>query len=129
LITENLLGDALGTIAQQAIARGKNLPQEDLAEMAKDPAKIAEMLDAYDRVVARTWREPSVVYYKDESGDPIPASERDEDTLYSDELDLADKIFTFQWVSGGSPDLEQFRQQFSAAMEGVSAEPGVEDSA
>ena len=39
---------------------------------------------------------------------------RSDEVLYVDELDDEDKSFIFQWLTGGTSDLEQFRKQQSA---------------
>jgi len=119
LISENLLGDDLGAIAQDRINSGKGITEADKEAFAEDPEKVREMLLIFDRVTIRVWMEPKVL--------PVPEDEadRDEDQLYVDEIDLADKIFTFNYLSGGDPDLASFRQQFGAALEDLSAGEGV----
>jgi hypothetical protein len=55
----------------------------------------------------------------------IPQEGRNEEDLYSDEIDLQDKMFTFQYVSGGDADLERFRQQVSQSMDSIPVGEGV----
>jgi len=52
---------------------------------------------------------------------PIPENEqnRDPELLYVDEVLDDDKVFVFQWVTGGTRDLEQFRQEHQAAMDNL----------
>jgi hypothetical protein len=125
LIAEGLLGDTLSSIAQSAVNNGKGLPQQDMAKLADDPEKVAAMLDAFDKVTARCWKSPAVIYYKANAGSIIPEGDRDPHLLYSDEVGLEDKMFTFQFVSGGDADLERFREQLTQSVDGVSAGEGV----
>jgi len=48
--------------------------------------------------------------------------ERDPKKMYVDELDMNDKMFLFNWVMGGSKDIERFRTQSAAALESLSEE-------
>jgi sulfur carrier protein ThiS len=125
LLAEGLLGDSLAAYAQQAVDAGQGMKPDDLKEMAKDPNKIIEALDAYDRLAAKCFVKPQVIYCKVD-GVVIPEAQRDPEALYSDELDLEDKIFVFQVVAGGTTDLERFRKEFAASVAGVSAGPGVQ---
>lgn len=45
-----------------------------------------------------------------------PEELRDDDLLYVDEMDDLDRMFIFQWTSGGTSDLERFRQETAADM-------------
>lgn len=124
LLAENIMGDELTSLAQDAVdkAKGGKVPQSEALrdDVLNDPARITAMLEAFDKVVVRSWIDPKVFPAVD-----VAEDERDEETLYADEIDLADKIFTFNWVAGGSSDLTRFRQQFAQLMEGVPAGEGV----
>ena len=47
---------------------------------------------------------------------PEDEADRDDDLLYPDDIEDMDKMFVFQWVSGGTTDLETFRQRYSSNM-------------
>ena len=114
LIAENLLGDSISVLAQQAVDRGQGMNPAEIKQMSDDPKKIAEALDAFDKIAARCFMDPEVVYYKDAKGDLIPDGERDPEALYSDEIDIQDKIYLVQVVAGGTTDLQTFRKQVEA---------------
>lgn len=121
LISEGLLGDSLAVLAQQAVDKGEGMDSAQIKAMGQDPEKISEALDAFDKIAARCFVEPRVTYYKDpNTGNTIPDEDRDPEKLYSDELDIQDKIFVFQVVSGGTTNLDAFRQQFEQLMAGIS---------
>jgi hypothetical protein len=121
LIAENLLGDSISVLAQQAVDRGQGMNQDEIRKMSDDPKKIQEALDAFDKIAARCFAEPKVTYYKDAAGKLIADDDRDPDALYSDEIDIQDKIYLFQVVAGGTTDLQSFRKQFSESLAGISA--------
>lgn len=123
LLSEGLIADTLTPMAEAAVQRGKGRPQgpsdDELAELARDPEKISKALDTFDKVLVYCVVEPPVTYYKYDDDTVIPEEDRDEDVLYSDEVDLEDKMFIFNVCVGGTRDLESFRKQFSETVDGI----------
>lgn len=104
----------------KTIAGGENL------EMLK------EMMRATDRIAAFCVTEPTVVWHEREvklddgsvvegSYEDIPDDERDPEIVYTDEMELEDKMFIFQLAVGGSSDLSRFRQATGALVGDLSA--------
>jgi hypothetical protein len=155
LLAMGIMPDSLTPIAMKHLAAAESggrpvkdgddssIEQELLEQVIGDPAKINELMQTFDKVVAECVVEPKVRVHwyteKDELtghipdgykvGDDIPDDEdhrgdpEDEDTpLYTDDVDDDDKQFIFQYVVGGSSDLERFRQESAAAL--ASAQPG-----
>jgi len=120
LIAEGLLGDSLSAIASQAVETGQGMDTEAIKKMGEDPTKVAEALDAFDRIAVKCFVTPEVLYYRDDDGKTIPKSERQPGALYSDKIDINDKVFLFQVISGGSRDLQRFRQQLAESVARVS---------
>lgn len=103
------------------------LVQTDLID-AKDPKKTAQAvvalasrpedllaaLSLMDKVIAYVVQEPKVEL------PPEDDSERDPEVVYADEVDNDDKMFIFQFVVGGTRDIESFRAQRSAMLGGIS---------
>lgn len=133
-LAEGLIPDALMPIVQESIRTGQGLPPEKMAEMSEDLTVVGSMLDAMDRVVVRVVIEPKVLWHKrivvDGEGAPvlkdgkeqtevIPESERDDDLLYTDDVDMEDKTFIFNYAVGGTRDLERFREEASASLVAV----------
>ena len=89
---------------------------------------VFDMFDVFDRVAAKVVLEPEFAYHRqqvlDEDGEPvipeewesIPEEDRDEDIVYTDEVDLDDKSFLFQFSVGGTQDLERFRSETRTAV-------------
>jgi hypothetical protein len=131
LLAENLLGDSLSVLASQAVERGQGMEASQIQAMSEDPKKIMEALDAFDKVAVKCFVDPKLTYYKWQEGTEIPGrakagdviddEDRDPDKIYSDQVDLEDKIFLFQVISGGSSDLQRFRVELEQSVAGVSA--------
>lgn len=99
--------NSLMPIVKKALEGGKGMdPQEVIMKDGEiDPSLFAAMGDMMDGVALQCIVEPKI--------HPKPETEEDrrDDQLYVDELPLDDKQFLMQWVTGGTRDLETFRQQ------------------
>lgn len=111
----------------------QNKSQADLAEIMFKKIGGAEGLSAMMRITDKLaayciveppteWHERSV---RDESGkevfETIPDSERSEEILYTDEIEEEDKMFIFQFCTGGTSDLSQFREATGPVVAALSA--------
>lgn len=102
---------------------------------------IGDIFEAFDKVTSMCVVEPRCEFHKrrvvDEQGqqvtdekdraiwEVIPDNERDhENIVYTDEVDLDDKTFIFNFVVGGSRDIATFREEFGDALATV---PSIED--
>lgn len=143
LLSGGIMPDTLMPIVQQAIAKGKGIKPSDQQKLFDDPTKIADMLDAMDRLTAAVVLEPKVAYHKKlvvkeghqldratEEWEVIPEEDRDNEAfVYTDDVDLEDKMFIFQYAVGGTRDLERFRSEHAAGLGNVSLGSGDEDPA
>lgn len=115
LVKQGEIPNLLLPIVQQAMQQQKEPSkaqmQEMAATMAQDPAQLLQLVEFVDSIVLQCVIEPKV--------SPVPENEldRDEDTLYVDEVDWEDKLFISQWVMGGTRDLESFREGLDEGME------------
>jgi hypothetical protein len=131
LLSKGVMPDTLMPIIQQAIRSGKGLRPEDTDAMLKDPQTILDMLDAMDRLLEEVVVEPKVAYHKREVAGgwvTIPMDERDEDVVYTDDVDEDDKMFVFNYAVGGTRDLERFRSEHAARLGNLSNGAGDEDT-
>jgi hypothetical protein len=139
LIAENVLPDMLTPIANKAIEKGQSgvgvseeESQEMMANLMKQENGLESMLDSFSRITAHCVVEPPVAFHKrkvDDKWENIPEGERDEDILYTDDVDLEDQMFIFQFVVGGSKDLTEFRRKLGESVERLVDEPGAEKDA
>ena len=101
-------------------------PEEEVDEIMNDPKRVAQMFEMFDRTLVYAVVEPRVEYHKDDAGNVIPWEDRNPDAVYTDQVLDTDKTFIFQYVSGGSSDLNRFRQATGFAMADVSDGQGVQ---
>lgn len=126
LMNEKLFSDQLMAIVAKAIDTNTGSPgvkDADLAQLAADPEKIGQLMEAFDKITIRCWVTPQV--------HPVPESddERDDDLLYVDEIDLEDKARTFDFAVGGDADLARFREQSEQSLGRLPAGADVEGTA
>lgn len=122
---------------QQKKAAEGEIDPKDLQKMFKTTEDVFRLMDSFDKITEMCVLEPKVKWHKrevrgadghikrDDKEHPvlevIPQDERDEDVLYTDIVDMDDKMFIFNYVVGGSTDLEQFRQEYGDSLASVSA--------
>ena len=102
-------------------AIGKKKSEKDtMDEIMKKPEDLQKMFDAVDLFLTLVAIEPEV--------HPLPAnsSDRDDDLLYVDEIDMGDKMYLFQRSIGGTTDLETFRRELAGGMDLVQQREDVE---
>lgn len=147
LIAANVLPDMLSGIAQNAVAIGENggkLPVETTEKMMQDAMAekdgLQNILDSFARVTAFCVIEPTCHYHRrkvetvrmdgiDAEWEDIPEDERDEDVLYTDEVDMNDQMFIFNFVVGGTADLVEFRRELGESMGRMAVEPDAQENA
>lgn len=131
LVEMDIFPDSLeAMIASKTQVAGKDnveIKEPDEAEVKKamsNPKDLAKLMTSVERIVALAVVEPpvllSVERFEAEDGtvtwEEIPEDERDEDALYTDEIDLEDRMFIFQLTVGGTSDLDAFRGKFGTAL-------------
>lgn len=114
-IAKKMIPDSISGIVQQAIEKNQGLKPKDEAALMRDPDKIADAIKFMDTAVCYAVVDPQI------NAAPEDESERDSGLLYVDQVDLNDKIFIFNWASGGSSDLARFRSEFGDAVSRLDA--------
>lgn len=110
-------------------AMGKN-PQAKMDDLLEDEDSMMELFGLMDRIMIEVVVDPKVRPVPlDDSGRPILLDDRDPDFIYTDEVDLEDKTFIFQYAMGGTKDLERFRREQSAGVGTLPAREGMENEA
>src|SRR5688500_17573369 len=140
-LSAGFLPDHLTNEVQKMIGSRNNSSTPDIAKVLSSFGEegIESMFRMVNRVVSYCMVDPPVIWHerarlevdesgrrvpiKDDHGQPIlesiPESDRDPESLYSDEMDIEDKMFVMQFAAGGSSDLDQFRKESSAAMDAL----------
>lgn len=113
--------NALLPMVEKSLNEGTEFDQAEAASKV-DEKVIEEMMGMMDTIAVTCFVEPRCW--------PTPEKEEDrsDDKLYADEVDDEDKMFIFQWVSGGTADVEQFRAEQARHVASVSGQPKVVDS-
>lgn len=52
---------------------------------------------------------------------PLPEADRDPEQIYTDDVDMEDRMFILQFCVGGSSDLERFRKEWEGSMGSLAA--------
>ena len=119
----NIPNGLLKTIQGAVDARkgkGQIDEQEAITAMIGDTDQLSELFMAVDRFVVGVALEPRVYFPPEDDAD------RDDDTVYVDELDDDDKMFLFQRAMGGANDLESFRAESAGGVDSVQQREDVE---
>lgn len=103
----------------------------DTQSLMKDPKNLQKVFKVVDRISAFMVVQPDLQIPVRMEPDPknpgetlefaLTHEERKPGVVYTDVVDLMDKMFIFQYAVGGSTDVEAFREQFSAGLGGVAA--------
>lgn len=120
-LQSGMIPNSLMGVIHESIEKGKEPTEKEIAKLIgvgedeTDLSVIEDMLEMTNRVVCNVVVEPEV--------HPVPADEkkRNENLLYVDELSEEDRMFIFQWVTGGTRDIERFRKEQAASMDALAA--------
>lgn len=129
-LQKGMIPNSLMPIIRESMKSGK---PADMAMEEINEEQISDMMALFDAVTCYVVVEPKVTptpMRDDGNGglEPVPIEDRAPDMLYADEVDFEDKSFIFQWVVGGTRDLEQFRRESAAALEHVRPSQDVADT-
>jgi hypothetical protein len=103
-VEKGMIPNSLMPIVMAALDEGKPPSKRMLKDMSRDPDAIAD--------IAKLARDVTVACVIKPKIHPVPEDgDRDNSLLYSDEVDLDDCMFIFQWVIGGTHDLNSFREE------------------
>lgn len=92
----------------------------------KDPAQLTGLFAMIDKIVEHMVVQPTVIRpvvrvpVEDKPGEfterPMMPEERDPEKIYTDSIDLGDRMFLFQYAIGGGDDVESFRTKFAEGL-------------
>lgn len=112
-ILQGNVPNPLMEVVSEALEKGKKADIPSMVgvdEGKMDLDMIQDMYDMVNKVVIACLVEPKVHDLPENEAD------RDDDLLYVDEIDELDKMFIFQWSTGGTSDLDRFRDEARADM-------------
>lgn len=85
-------------------------------DLLKDQEKMASLFHMMDRIVCAVSVKPEVKMT------PNDVTRRKDGVIYTDMIDIKDKMFIMSWAMGGADGLVSFREQFEESVGGVPAE-------
>jgi hypothetical protein len=94
-------------------------PRVNVKSLMKDPDTLADIMLAVDKVVSFCVVKPEVHLTPDDQ------TRRKPGLVYADMVGVEDKMFIFNYVVGGTRDLETFRSGLEESMGGVETGEGV----
>lgn len=98
-------------------------PKVDAESILKDPDALDNILHTVDKVVCHCVVKPEVHMT------PNDETSRKAGVVYADMIDINDKMFIFNFVVGGTRDLETFRRGSDDALGDLAAGEGVPQEA
>lgn len=134
-LNTGLIPNSLMGIIQKGLDKGsgKGIAAEIVKDGRIDSEMLTDMMQMMDGIACKVIVEPRIYptltendllewndNHLDDQKESVEELRRD-DRLYADELPDDDKMFLFQWISGGTRDLETFRQQHAAGVDALPA--------
>lgn len=116
------------------VKRAKGQPQVDPQTIMKDPKALNDILAVVDRVMVFVVKAPQLTLswseLKDGTRQELDLDERAALTelagkplVFTDQVDLDDKMFIFNFAVGGTRGLDRFRHEAAELVDGVDDEP------
>lgn len=131
--------DSLTSIVNSKhISRAKGKPQVDPKTILNDPKAMADIITVVDRVLVHVVKAPQLTLAWTELADgtkqDLNVEERQalsdlkgRTLVFTDQVDLDDKMFIFNFAVGGTRGLDRFREQAAELVDGVDDEPVAAD--
>ena len=98
---------------------GKADAEIDMQSLMNDPKALEDVMHVMDRAISYCVVKPEIHMT------PGDVTRRQPGVVYADMVDLVDKIFLFNYVVGGTRDLERFRGDLDQLVGSVEAGEGV----
>jgi hypothetical protein len=109
--------DFLSTVVEEKhikrVQGGK--PNVKVEEILKDPEKVDKLVHMLDRVICYVVIKPELVMT------PNDVTSRKSGIIYTDMVELDDKLFLMNYAVGGTRDLERFRRELDESVASVGA--------
>lgn len=103
----------------EARVAGKDTESNEKAmlDILKDESKMTSLFHMLDRIVCAVAVKPEVKMT------PNDVTRRQDGVIYTDMIDLEDKMFIMMWTMGGAETVAGFRDQFEKSLGSLSAQP------
>lgn len=132
---KGLIPNSLMTLIMSSVQKGNEMKAEEIFDSNIDIADMFTMMDSAIMLMAvdpeihpvPVWEEEDVtaeLCRQDQVGQEA-LEKRSDDEVYIDDMPEEDKMFIWQWATGGTADVEQFRRESSNMLAGLSGLPDV----
>lgn len=115
-----MVPNGLMSLIMDSVQKGSEPKAEELFSA---DLKVDEMFQMIDSAVLMMVVEPEI------HSVPDSPEERNPDLLYIDDINEEDKMFLWQWSTGGTTDVEQFRKESRDVLGSLSGLQNVGDAA
>lgn len=110
-------------IKKTAKGKATPTPEVNVNAILAHPEKLDAIMHTVDRTICECVIKPPIMMT------PNDETRRKSGVIYADMVDLTDKMFIFQYVVGGSKDLERFRDELEGSMGDLGSVQAVEGAA
>jgi len=115
--------DMLAGALPKASGAGKpSTPKFDPEVVMADPAMMRQAMALINRVTVFVVVKPEITI------EPEDPRDKELGKIYPSSISLEDRMFLFNWVVGGTSNLEQFRQQLDESVASVESGEDVENA-
>lgn len=99
--------------------QGKDAPDanQQMMEILKDDTQIASLIHLLNRVLCYVVEKPNVQMA------PNDVTKRVDGVVYTDSVELEDKLYILTWTIGGAEKVAQFRKEYEESLGGLQSEP------
>lgn len=100
-------------VVNEALQKGQKTDVNKMVGVedgAVDLEMVNDMYNMVDKIVVASIVSPQVHEV------PPEGEDRDDDLLYTDEVEDEDKMFVYQWATGGTSNVAQFRREAAATL-------------
>lgn len=111
--------DSLSMLVDEKHLKGGNLKVESILQ---DPQALENLLNVVDRVVTHVVVKPEI------RRAPNDVTLRKPGVIYTDMVDVLDKMFIFSFATGGTRDLETFRGELEQSLGSLAVVEDVPDA-
>jgi len=138
LANKGLIPNALMNVILEAIRKGQQPKPEDILT---DKIEISDMFEMMDSAILDMAVDPPVWALpvwtqqdfeegkcpQDEVGN-VANSKKLDDALYINDISEEDKMFIWNWATGGTTDLTQFRKESASLLASIPGQPVVAEN-
>lgn len=99
--------------------KGPDTETIDTTGLMRDGKALGSLVSMIDRCLPLIVVDPQVLCHTDKDGTPIPKADRKAGMVYTDQINVMDKMELFTWSVGDAVEMEPFRGTAAGDVAGV----------